>query len=135
MTGKVIGIHSRIGGEISSNIHVPVNTFRESWNRLAKSDAWGGRLGQPTSDAWMGFKADKDAKECKIGDVEKDSPADKFGLKKGDVITRFDNQPVESFEDLIYWLMNKKPDEEVAIVVQRDGEALSLKVKLSKRPA
>jgi serine protease Do len=136
MEGKVLGIHSRIGGEITSNIHVPVNTYRETYARLTKSDEWGGRnIGRPTSDAWMGFQVDKGSKSCKIDNVEKDSPAEKFGLKKGDVITRFDNQQVDSFDDLLYWLMNKKPDEEVAVEVNRDGEKLSLKIKLGKRAA
>ena len=136
MEGKVIGIHSRIGGGITDNIHVPVNTYRETYARLSKNDEWGGRIiGSPMSEAWMGFQVDKTSKACKIDKVEKDSPAEKFGLKKGDVITRFDNQQVDSFDDLLYWLLNKKPEEEVAVEVNRDGEKLSLKIKLGKRAA
>lgn len=46
MNGKVVGIHSRIGGSsITENIHVPVDTYRATWDRLAKGDSWGGRLG------------------------------------------------------------------------------------------
>jgi S1-C subfamily serine protease len=46
MQGRVIGIHSRIGGkEITENVHVPVDTFRQTWDRLAKGESWGGVLG------------------------------------------------------------------------------------------
>lgn len=46
MNGKVIGIHSRIGGkEITENVHVPVDTFKQTWDRLAKGESWGGQLG------------------------------------------------------------------------------------------
>src|SRR5436309_2766730 len=45
LDGKVIGIHSRIGGTISTNIHVPVDTYRDTWDRLAKSEVLGTRLG------------------------------------------------------------------------------------------
>jgi S1-C subfamily serine protease len=46
MTGKVIGIHSRIGFGITENMHVPIDTYHQTWHRLAKGDSWGGALGQ-----------------------------------------------------------------------------------------
>jgi serine protease Do len=46
MNGRVVGIHSRIGGAITENVHVPVDTYRQTWDRLVKSDSWGGLLGQ-----------------------------------------------------------------------------------------
>jgi V8-like Glu-specific endopeptidase len=47
LDGKVIGIHSRIGGaSITENIHVPIDTFRLTWDRLAASQNWGGQIGQ-----------------------------------------------------------------------------------------
>ncbi len=47
MNGRVVGIHSRIGDTISANIHVPVDTFRKTWDRLARGESFGGQLGQP----------------------------------------------------------------------------------------
>ena len=47
LDGKVIGIHSRIGGgSITENVHVPIDTFRLTWDRLASSQNWGGQIGQ-----------------------------------------------------------------------------------------
>jgi len=47
MQGRVIGIHSRIGGfAITENVHVPVDTYRETWDKLAKGDSWGTQIGQ-----------------------------------------------------------------------------------------
>jgi S1-C subfamily serine protease len=46
MQGQIVGIHSRIGGfQISDNMHVPVDTYRQTWERLIAGDSWGGRLG------------------------------------------------------------------------------------------
>lgn len=46
MHGKVVGIHSRIGGkEITENVHVPVDTYRQTWDKLVKGESWGGALG------------------------------------------------------------------------------------------
>src|SRR4029077_15044098 len=61
MNGKVIGIHSRIGGSISFNIHVPVDTYAETWEKLAASEVWGRDLGlcdfaRPSS-AYLGVQA------------------------------------------------------------------------------
>src|SRR5688572_17458712 len=39
--GRVIGIHSRIGGSFSDNLHVPVDAFRNGWMRLASGEQWG----------------------------------------------------------------------------------------------
>lgn len=47
MQGRVIGIHSRIGGQaITENIHVPVDTYHQTWDKLAKGESWGPPLGQ-----------------------------------------------------------------------------------------
>jgi V8-like Glu-specific endopeptidase len=41
LDGKVVGIHSRIGAaSITENLHVPVDTYRDSWDRLAQSESW-----------------------------------------------------------------------------------------------
>jgi serine protease Do len=43
MQGRVIGIHSRIGGSaMTENIHVPIDTYRQTFARLEKGDTWRG---------------------------------------------------------------------------------------------
>src|SRR5262249_42222176 len=42
MQGNLVGIHSRIGWNITDNVHVPVDTYRDTWDRLAKAESWGG---------------------------------------------------------------------------------------------
>src|SRR5439155_1167247 len=56
MRGKVIGIHSRIGPFITTNIHVPVDTYRETWDKLAASEDWGSGFlgGAKQADVYMG---------------------------------------------------------------------------------
>jgi S1-C subfamily serine protease len=46
MEGRVIGINSRIAGQLVANMHVPVSTFKETWERLNKGEAWGHYPGQ-----------------------------------------------------------------------------------------
>src|SRR5262249_36407529 len=58
MNGKVIGIHSRIGPTLQSNIHVPVDTYRETMDRLVAGESWGGAPGRP----YLGLRVDVDDK-------------------------------------------------------------------------
>jgi serine protease Do len=131
LDGKVVGIHSRIGGTITSNMHVPVDTYRATWDRLAKSEVIGGR---DSNTAYLGIASDPDAKECKIKEVNADSPADKAGIKADDVITKLDGQKIENFDDLAKVLGKKKAGDKVDVEVKRGEEMLTLKVTLGKRP-
>lgn len=54
--------------------------------------------------------------------IVEDSPADKCGLKAGDIITKFANRNVSSMETLQNILSNKKAGEEVEMVVQRNND-------------
>ena len=129
LQGRVIGIHSRIGGTITANIHVPVDTFRDTWDRLARGEA----IGTAPPTPYLGVQADPDAKECKVKDVAAGSPAEKAGLKVNDVITKFDGQKIDKFDDLSNLVSKKKPGEEVAIEVQRGEETVTLKATVGRR--
>jgi serine protease Do len=128
LNGKVIGIHSRIGESIASNIHVPVDTYRSTWDRLVQGEVWGGRANEP----YLGVLADVEAKECRIRSVERDSPAAKAGLQADDVVTRFNKQRVTSLEDLKNFLQKHKPGDEVSLEIQRGDELLTLKVVIGR---
>ena len=39
--GRVIGVHSRIGGPLHVNLHVPINAYRQQWSRLSAGEMWG----------------------------------------------------------------------------------------------
>jgi serine protease Do len=129
MTGKVIGIHSRIGNPISANIHVPVDTYRDKWDELVKSE----KIGE--NAVWLGVRADEFAKNCKLGDVTKDSPAEKAGLKTGDVILRFAGKEIATYEDMRKLLMKQKPGDEVTLELKRGDETKELRITLGKRPS
>lgn len=135
MAGKVIGIHSRIGGSITANVHVPVDTYRDTWDKLVKSESIGGVPGFPVggNEPYLGVQGDPDSKDCIITQVVKDSPAEKAGLKVNDVIQKFEGQAVEKFDNLVDLVRKKKPGDEVALEVKRGEENLTLKLKVGRR--
>ncbi|WP_460183529.1 S1C family serine protease [Thermopirellula anaerolimosa] len=51
LEGRVVGIHSRISTATTTNFHVPVQVFRDGWDRLAKGEVWRDSLPLRDSDA------------------------------------------------------------------------------------
>jgi serine protease Do len=135
MNGKVVGINSRIGATLQDNVHVPVDTFNDTWDRLAKGESWGGGfLGGRDNEPYLGLQLDVDNKKaCKVLEVNDNSPAAKAGIKPGDVILKFDGRRVGDTDDLSIVLRNKKPDDKVELEVQRGEETLTLKLTIGKK--
>jgi len=128
MQGRVIGIHSRINGPLTMNIHVPVDTYHTTWDRLAKGEVWGG-------EPYIGVSIDPDAKECRILEVSPNSPASKAGIRVNDVLLMFDGARINTFGELRNVLLRKRPGLEVPLSIMREGETLTFKVRLGKRPS
>jgi serine protease Do len=76
-----------------------------------------------------------DGKGAAVKDVLPDSPADKAGLKKGDIITAIDGTAVADAAALANAVGGHKPGDEITFKVMRDGKEQSVKVKVGKRPA
>ncbi|MDB5306652.1 MAG: hypothetical protein JWO38_854 [Gemmataceae bacterium] len=131
LDGNVVGIHSRIGYTLASNIHVPADVFKTEWDRLTKGE----QVGKPAKPATasLGVVFDAKAEEAVLDEVTEDSPAAKAGLMKGDVITEFDGVEVATAEDVRASLRKHKPDDEVEVVVKRGTKTLTKTITLGKR--
>jgi predicted metalloprotease with PDZ domain len=66
-----------------------------------------------------------------VAEVQSDSPADKAGVKKGDVVTALDGKTVGRTDTFRELLMSRTPGESVKIAVKRGGESLELTATLS----
>ncbi len=127
MQGRVIGIHSRIGGQITANLHVPVDTYRDTWDRLVKAEVW-------ANVPYLGIEGDPDGKDARITKIIKGAAAEKAGLQVDDVITSFDGKKIERYDDLPRQIMRKKIGDKVAVEVLRGDKTVKLEVVLGKRP-
>jgi len=130
MDGRVIAIHSRIGNSLSANIHVPISAYRDSWERLKNSDAWGT---QTSSGPFIGVVGDEKATNATIAAVNSGSPAERAGIRAGDVITRFAGEEVTTFESLSKLVRKQDAGETVPVVVQRGSTTLKLTVLIGDR--
>lgn len=66
--------------------------------------------------------------------VVEGSAADEGGVRPGDVITSFDEKPVDQVEDVLAELRAAGPGTEVSLTVLRDGRSRTLTVRLDDRP-
>jgi hypothetical protein len=90
------------------------------------------------SGAYLGTRpayGEEDIKGVKLDGVSEGSPAEKAGLKAGDIIVKFDGKAVGSIEDYMEHLGGRKPGDTVEVVIQREGKEESLKVTLGSRQA
>jgi serine protease Do len=69
-----------------------------------------------------------------IGDVTKDGPADKAGMKRGDIIKSFNGIEVDNSAQLRNIVSDTEPGTEVPLIVQRKNEKIELNVTLGTRP-
>jgi hypothetical protein len=76
---------------------------------------------------------DDDTKGVKLEGVREDSPAEKGGLRGGDVIVGFAGKPIATIYDYTESLGRCKPGDLVDVVVRRDGKDVTLKVTLGRR--
>lgn len=131
MEGRVIGINSRIAGSLAANLHVPVSAFQErgAWDRLVRGEVWGHLPGQAP---YLGVVGDPEAREARILNVRSGSPAEKYGLKPGDVVLAFDDREIADFAALKEAVANCEPNESVKLRVRRGEEVLTIRVRLGK---
>ncbi len=128
MDGKVIAIHSRISASTNNNFHVPIDTYRATWDRLAAGEDWTDR--QVNIGAYAGFNADPDAKGARITSVSENSPAMFAKLEVGDIITRFDGARVRNLTQIIEVINRKRPNDRIEVELLRGGETVKATMTL-----
>ena len=131
LDGKVIGINSRIMFTVEANYSVPVDKFRTEWTRLERGDNIGRK-----SDAQLNLVFDEDVKDkIAVYEVVEGGAAEKAGIEDGDVITKFADAPVKSATEVREMLSAYNPGDKVKIELLRDGEKLTVELKLAKKTA
>lgn len=133
MEGKLVGIPSVIastgGGEVAGSIGlgfaIPINQAE----RISKQLIDNGKAEHPI----IGAKVDTRSNEngAVIADVNKDSPADKAGLKKGDLVTHVDDRRVDSGVGLIAAIRSHAVGDKVKLKVKDGPEGEEREVELT----
>lgn len=124
MNGKVIGIHSMITSLIIENRHVSIDSFHDDWDRLLAGDRWGHLRSTDNDLVQSGFFGVhlkwKDFSPV-VADVIPNSPAEKAGLKQGDVLLTVDKNKIADRLDLSTTLDLLGEEQEIEVGILRDG--------------
>ena len=69
----------------------------------------------------------------RFADIRPGSPADQAGIRRGDVLVKFDGKPVLTVQDFTLALREKRPGDIVSVVVLRAGQEVTASVRLAVR--
>src|SRR6202171_6211781 len=139
MKGEVVGVNAAIiSGANTIGFAIPVNVVKQILPQLKeKGSVARGFLGvQPqavTSDMVDNLGL-KNTKGALIADVVKDSPAEKSGIKPGDVVVGLNGKPVNDNNQLTRDVGVIPPGNNVKLDVVREGKQRTVDVKLAERP-
>ena len=139
-SGDLIGINTAItsgtGGFVGYSFAVPSNVARKVFEDIIEfGNVQKGLLGV----TGIGLSS-KTAEELNlsltegfyVSDIEPGMGAAKAGIQKGDVILRLDKLKIAKFSDLSGYLSTKRPGDIILVGLVREGENISLDVKLEK---
>jgi len=143
MAGEVIGINSQIysrtGGYMGLSFAVPIDVAMKVKNDLQRDGKVSrGRLGvtiQGVSQELADSFGLKKAQGALVSAVEPKSPADKAGIKTGDIILAVDGRAIENSIDLPRIIGESRPGTPVNLKIWRQGETRELNASLGEAPA
>jgi S1-C subfamily serine protease len=76
----------------------------------------------------------EDATGVAVLSVAENGPAERAGIRPGDILRSMDDEELRTPEDLLTALRQRDPGDEVSVEVQRDGESNTVDITLTDRP-
>ncbi len=142
LEGKIIGVNTaiftRTGGYQGIGFSVPINMAKKVMDQLIDkgkvSRGWLGVLLQDMSADLAKALNVEGKKGALVAEVSKDSPADRGGLERGDVILKLNGKLIKNADHLKNEVGLTSPDTKIDLEVIRKGVKKKLSVKLGSRP-
>jgi putative serine protease PepD len=135
VNGHVIGVNSQIataggsGGNLGIGFAVPSNTVRQVVPQIES--------GKAVRHSYLGVSTSADPANPNgaiVQSVVPGGPAEKAGIRRGDLIKTIDGQAVQDPTNLSSAVGAKKPGDKLTVVIQRGGLSQSIDVTLGQRP-
>ncbi|MBI3323851.1 MAG: Do family serine endopeptidase [Candidatus Omnitrophica bacterium] len=141
--GEVIGINVAIltssRGFEGVGFAIPINKAKTILDALIEGRkvlyGWLGIQIQDITDDVAEYYGLADHEGVLVYQVLADGPAQKAGVKDGDVVKQFDGKPVKNSRELVEGVSRTKVGRQVPIEVIREGKRLSLKIEVGARPS
>lgn len=139
LKGEVIGINTAIReGANTVGFTIPINMAKQILPQLhANGTVQRGWLGvviqSLTPELAHGFGLEE-REGALVNDVAPDGPAQRAGLRRGDVIVEFNGEKIEAMNELPRVVANTRIGSEVDVIVMRKGKRTQLEVLLGELP-
>jgi serine protease Do len=144
MRGEVVGINSMIispgfsPGNVGIGFAVPINLIKAQLPVIKEKGkavwAWLGIYYQELTPELAESFGAKSSRGALISKVAKNSPAEKAGLKDGDIILGFDGKPVDESSQLPMMVSSRNPGDKVMLTILRSGKNMEVSVVLGTMP-
>src|SRR5215204_7965 len=136
-SGRVIGINTAIiGGAQGIGFAVPVSS---AFRRVVFSLVTEGRVRRAFLGVMVASRPQQDGAGSRSGaqveSVSPNSPADRAGVRAGDLVVGFKDNPVRSTDDLLNLLDESVIGRDTELRVQRGRDELTLNVRAQEQPA
>ncbi len=140
--GEAVGINtaifSRSGGYMGIGFAIPINMAKAIEAQLIEKGkvvrGWLGVVIQDIDEELARSFGLKDTQGALVSEVAQGSPADKAGIRQGDVIRKVNGQKVETVDELRNKIALTPPGTRVTIEVLRDGKPKRLEVVIGEQP-
>ena len=137
LSGRVIGINTAIVPYAQGiGFAVPINMAKQIMDDLILHGevrrGWLGVTVQPLTAALVDAYKIPVKEGSIISDVQPNSPADKYGLKRGDVIVSIAGNAVKNSQDVVFSVRNKLAGDKVNFEIYRDGKKRNVEVVLGE---
>ncbi len=142
MTGRVIGMNTAIfspsGGSVGIGFAIPSSTVRRVVDELKRSGSvtrgWLGVQIQSLDDDGADALGLSEAQGAIVAEVIKGSPAQKAGIKQGDVVIKLDGVRIKDNRDLSRKVAALRVGQTSVFSVWRENKEIKLSVTIAKRP-
>jgi serine protease Do len=138
MSGEVVGVNTAIVAQGQGiGFAIPINLVREILPQLKSGKVTRGWLGVMIQDITPELAESFGIKQTKgvlIGDVVADGPADKAGLKRGDIVNAFNGKEVDNAHALSRLVASTLPNTQTTMQIVRDGKNKDIKVTIGTMP-
>jgi Do/DeqQ family serine protease len=140
--GNLIGIntaiYSRSGGSMGIGFAIPVSTAKQVMESIIKTGSvtrgWIGVEVQEITPALAESFKLKDTRGAIIAGVLRNGPADKGGVKPGDVLTGIEGKQVTDPQNMLTLVAGLQPGSNAKLKLRRAQEELEVTVVVGKRP-
>jgi serine protease Do len=136
----VVGVNTAIfstsGGNIGIGFATPINLAKNVVEQLKEKGkvvrGWLGVVVQMVTPELAESFGLEQRKGALVADVEEDGPADKAGIKKGDIILTFDGKEIKEMNDLPLIVAQTSVGKQAKITFLRNGKTLTKKVRIEE---